>query len=123
MDFYLFYTIFQILIIMYIIVFYTDMEQDKFLLNDDKLQPKQFSSSMIIVLFLHLILCVIDRYVYLKNTRKIKSIKFKIYDKKNGEDITEKIKKENKNLDKNYEKIQEYIKKKQRKIQINIISI
>ena len=118
MDFYLFYTIFQILIILYIIVFYTDMEQDKFLLNDDKLQPKQFSSSMIIVLFLHLILCVIDRYVYLKNTRKIKSIKFKIYDKKNGEDITEKIKKENKNLDKNYEKIQEYIKKNKEKYKL-----
>ena len=117
MDFYLFYTIFQILIIMYIIVFYTDMEQDKFLLNDDKLQPKQFSSSMIIVLFIHLILCVFDRYIYLKNTRKIKKIKYKIYDKETGNDITKKIIKENPNLN-NYDNAQEYINNNKEKYKL-----
>ena len=101
-DFYFLYTIFQILIIIYIILFYTRMEQDKLLLNGDSLQVKQFSKNMLIFLFIHLFFCVFDRYIYLQNSRKIKKIEFKIYNKETGEDVTKILTQQNKKF-RNYD--------------------
>ena len=87
-DFYIEYTLFQILILIYIIFLYTFMEKDQEIYNVNILQLKQFSGHMAIFLFVHVFLLVFDRIIYLKNTRKLKKIEFKIYSKVTGEDIT-----------------------------------
>ncbi len=47
---------------------------------------------MCIFLFIHIFFIVFDRIIYLKNTRKLKKIEFKVYSKLNGEDVTLKYK-------------------------------
>ena len=92
-DFYIEYTLFQILILIYIIFLYTFMEKDQEIYNVNILQLKQFSGHMAIFLFIHIFFIVFDRIIYLKNTRKLKKIEFKIYNKLTGDDITGKYKK------------------------------
>ena len=92
-DFYIEYTLFQILILIYIIFLYNSMEKNQEILNLNILQLKQFSGNMAIFLFIHIFLLVFDRIIYLKNTRKVKKIEFKVYNKHSGEDVTEKYKK------------------------------
>ena len=87
-DFYIEYTLFQILILVYIIFLYTFMEKDQEMYNVNILSLKQFSGHMAIFLFAHIFLLVFDRIIYLKNTRKLKKIEFKIYNKLTGEDVT-----------------------------------
>ena len=112
-DFYTFYTIFQILIILYIIVFYTDMEQDNLISHEGDIYIKQFSKNMIFFLLIHLFICGIDRYIYMKNSRRVKKIKYKIYNKKTGFDETNNIYNEI-NM-KSYENIKNYIKENKEK--------
>ena len=87
-DFYIEYTLFQILILIYIIFLYTKMEKGQEIFNVNILSLKQFSGHMAICAFIHVFLIVFDRFIYLKNTRKLKKIEFKIYNKRTGEDIT-----------------------------------
>ena len=87
-DFYSEYTIFQILILIYVIFLYTKMEKGQEIFNVNILSLKQFSGHMTICAFFHVFLIVFDRFIYLKNTRKLKKIEFKIYNKRTGEDIT-----------------------------------
>ena len=87
-DFYIEYTLFQILILIYTILLYTKMEKDQEIFNVNILSLKQFSGHMAICTFVHVFLIVFDRFIYLKNTRKLKKIEFKIYNKRTGEDIT-----------------------------------
>ena len=87
-DFYIEYTIFQISILIYIILLYTKMEKEQQVFNISILSLKQFSGNMAIFAFFHVFLIVFDRFIYLKNTRKLKKIEFKVYNKKTGEDIT-----------------------------------
>ena len=68
------------------------MEKDQELYNVNIFSFKQFSGHMAIFLFIHIFLLVFDRIIYLKNTRKLKKIEFKIYNKLNGDDITYKYK-------------------------------
>ena len=91
-DFYIGYTVFQILILIYIILLYTKMEKDQEIYNLNILKLKQFSGHMAIFAFIHVFLIVFDRFIYLKNTRKLKKIEFKIYNKRTGEDVTKKYK-------------------------------
>ena len=91
-DFYIEYTLFQIIIIVYIIFLYTFMEKDQEIYNVNILSLKQFSGHMCVFLYIHVFLIVFDRIIYLKNTRKLKKIEFKIYKKSNGEDVTIKYK-------------------------------
>ena len=91
-DFYTSYTIFLIFILIYIIFFYTKMEQDKMIYNVDAFKVKQFSGNTVIFAFIHVFLLVFDRFLYLKNARKLQKIDFKVYDKETGEDITIKYK-------------------------------
>ena len=93
-DFYLYYTIIQMIILIYVIFFYTKMDQDKLIYNVDSFQLKQFSGDMVIVAFIHLFLIVFDRFIYLKNSRKTKKIAFKVYNIKTGEDVTSDFKNE-----------------------------
>ena len=91
-DFYIEYTSFQILILIYIILLYTMMEKDTLSFNVEDLfsifKLEKFSGRMAICAFIHVFLLVFDRFIYLKNTRKLKKIDFKIYSKRTGEDIT-----------------------------------
>ena len=92
-DFYMCYTIFLIFILIYIIFFYTKMEQDKMVYNVDTFKLKQFSGNTVIFAFIHVFLLVFDRFLYLKNARRLQKISFKVYDKITGEDITHKYQK------------------------------
>ena len=87
-DFYMSYTIFLIIILIYIIFFYTKMEKDKMVYNLDTFKLKQFSGNTVIFAFIHVFLLVFDRFLYLKNARRLQKISFKVYDKITGEDIT-----------------------------------
>ena len=87
-DFYVYYTIFLIFILIYIIFFYTEMEKDKMVYNVDAFKLKQFSGNTVIFAFIHVFLIVFDRFLYLKNARKLQKISFIVYDKTTGEDIT-----------------------------------
>ena len=87
-DYYVYYTIFLVIILIYIIFFYTEMEKDKMVYNVDAFKLKQFSGNTVIFAFIHVFLIVFDRYLYLKNARKLQKISFIVYDKTTGEDIT-----------------------------------
>ena len=87
-DYYVSYTIFLIFILIYIIFFYTEMEKDKMVYNVDALKLKQFSGNTVIFAFIHVFLIVFDRFIYLKNARKLQKISFIVYNKITGEDIT-----------------------------------
>ena len=108
-DFYIEYTLFLILILIYTIILYTKMEKDQAILNVNILDLKQFSGHMAICTYIHVFLIVLDRFIYLKNTRKLKKIEFRIYNKRTGEDVSMKYRSCNytqalKKLDeKNYE--------------------
>ena len=60
--------------------------------NVDTFKLKQFSGNTVIFAFIHVFLLVFDRFLYLKNARRLKKISFKVYDKTTGEDITIKYK-------------------------------
>ena len=70
-DFYIEYTLFQIIILVYIIFLYTFMEKDQEIYNVNILSLKQFSGHMCLFLYIHVFLIVFDRIIYLKNTRKL----------------------------------------------------
>ena len=93
-DFYLYYTLIQTIILIYIIFFYTKMDQDKLVYNVDSFTLKQFSGNMVIFALFHLVLIVFDRFIYLKNSRKLKKLAFKVYDVHSGEDITNEFEKD-----------------------------
>ena len=85
-DFYASYTVVMILIIVYIIIFYTSMVKDvrynAFSLEVNKIN--QFSGSMIIFLIIHILFLCYDRILYIRqNVHNIKR-QYIIYDKSNN---------------------------------------
>ena len=64
------------------------MEQDKLIIDLETFQVNQFSGKMVLFAFVHLLLLVFDRFIFLKNSRKVKKIAYKIYSKQTGEDVT-----------------------------------
>ena len=64
------------------------MEKDKMVYNLDTFKLKQFSGNTVIFAFIHVFLLVFDRFLYLKNPRRLQKISFKVYDKITGKDIT-----------------------------------
>ena len=115
-DFYNYYTIIQVIILIYIIFFYTKMERDSIIYNADAFKLKQFSGNMVIFAFIHVFIIVFDRFLYLKNIRKLKQISFKVLDKKTGEDVTFKFKKYT------FDNTLEYIEKNKNKHDYEVIS-
>ena len=105
-DLYSYYTFTQIIILVYIIFFYTKMEQDSIIYNKNVFKLKQFSGNMVIFAFIHVFILTFDRFLYLTNTGKLKRIAFKVFNTKTGEDITYKFKKYK------YNDIQRYIEAK-----------
>ena len=88
-DYYLVYTITMVLITVYIVLFYTTMVQD---VTFDYLSEvtKQFSGSMIVFLFFHVIILFYDRVIYTSQNRYDLQYDYIFYDKKTNEPITEK---------------------------------
>ena len=92
-DFYYYYTFIQIIILIYIIFFYTKLEQDSIIYNANVFKLKQFSGNMVIFAFVHVFILTFDRFLYLRNTGKLKSIAYKVFNTQTGDDITFKFKK------------------------------
>jgi len=100
----------------YIIFFYTKMERDSIIYNADAFKLKQSSGNMVIFTFIHVFIIVFDRFLYLKNIRKLEKISFKVLDKKTGEDITFKFKKYK------FNNVLEYIQENRNKHDYEVIS-
>ena len=87
-DFYAFYTTSMVFIIIFIILFYTEMIQD-ITFNAFSKTTNQFSSSMIIFLLIHIFFLFYDRIIYINQNRKNIQHKYIIYDKKENKPISE----------------------------------
>ena len=88
-DFYVYYTLDMFLIIIFLILYYTDMNMDK-TFNAVSIDSNQFSEEMIIFLIVHIIFLVFDRIIYLNQNRNDLLYDYIIYNKINSEPITEK---------------------------------
>ena len=70
-DYYIFYTLSMIVIIIYLIFYYSKMEMNQ--IFDDNTgeftSNKQFDGLMVILVIIHVILLVIDRVIYIKQNR------------------------------------------------------
>ena len=82
-DFYAAYTLVMALICIYILFFYTNMDQDKTYGPID-LDMTQFSGAMVIFLILHIIILVYDRVIFVSQNREKISYEYIFY-KKNPE--------------------------------------
>ena len=67
-DFYFSYTTVMFLICLYILLFYTQMIQDKTFSKID-LDTTQFSGSMVLYLILHIFIIIIDRIIFVSQNR------------------------------------------------------
>ena len=65
MDLYAPMVIIQVLIIIFLILFYTRMDPDYANVTSEDLTPSQFNSTMVLAVFLQIIIIVFDRYLYL----------------------------------------------------------
>ena len=84
-DFYPFYSISLAVVIIYILFFFTQMDQDKTYGPVD-LDTTQFSGNMVLFLILHVIILVYDRAIYISQNKNHLKYKYFIYKKKeNGE--------------------------------------
>ena len=82
-DFYVYYTVGMIFVILYIIIFYTSMVKD--VTYGALIQvTNQFSGSMILYLILHIFFLCYDRVLYINQNINLNNIKYDyiIYDKK-----------------------------------------
>ena len=105
-DYYGYYTFIQIVILIYIIFFYTKLEQDSIIYNANVFKLKQFSGNMVIFAFIHIFLLTFDRFLYLRNSGKLKKVAFKVFNTRLGKDITYKFQKYK------YDDVQRYIESK-----------
>ena len=86
-EYYPSYTITMLVIIIYIVLFYTNMNQDK-TFGSVSVDTNQFSSSMVIFLIIHVIFLVYDRIIYISQNRNNLTYDYIIYDKKTCAPIT-----------------------------------
>ena len=105
-DFYYLYAFSMIILIFYLLIFYTTMVKDK-TYGDVNISTKQFSGMSIILVLIHMIILIIDRIIYLGQNRYIINYDYMLYDeqqkryaKKQSKDFI----KENFNLFKNENK-------------------
>ena len=82
-DFYAIYTLVMALICIYILFFYTNMDQDK-TYGPISMDMTQFSGSMVLFLILHIIILVYDRIIFVLQNREEISYEYIFY-KKNPE--------------------------------------
>jgi len=55
----------QVIIIVFLVLFYTRMDPDYTNITSEDLTPSQFNSTMVLAVFLQIIIIVLDRYLYL----------------------------------------------------------
>ena len=82
-DFYAIYTLVMALICIYILFFYTYMDQDK-TYGAIRMDMTQFSGSMVLFLILHIIILIYDRIIFVLQNREDISYEYIFY-KKNPE--------------------------------------
>ena len=82
------------------------MEQDSIIYNANVFKLKQFSGNMVIFAFIHIFLLTFDRFLYLRNSGKLKKVAFKVFNTRLGKDITYKFQKYK------YDDVQRYIESK-----------
>ena len=98
-DFYIFYNMGMFLIIIFIIVYYTEMNMDR-TYNPFSIDSNQFSDEMIIFLIIHISFLIFDRIIYLSQNRNNLKYDYILYNKNNNnncEPISEQEFKEIKN--------------------------
>jgi len=87
-DYYVFYTSIFMIILLYLIVFYTSMEQDK-TFGAVTANQNQFSGIMVIFLVFHVLFLIWDRIIYIKQNRNNLKYKYAIYNKENSKPISQ----------------------------------
>ena len=87
-DFYAQYTIGMVLVIIFIIIFYTSMIKD---ITYDALnqETNQFSGSMVLYLVLHIFYLCYDRVLYINQNRNRLKYQYILYNKKNMKQISQ----------------------------------
>ena len=88
-DYYASYTISMLAIILFILVFYTTMVQDKNF-GQVELDTKQFSGAMVIALIIHVAILVYDRILYISQNRNNLKYDYILYDKETKIPLDEK---------------------------------
>ena len=87
-QYYSSYTIAMLFIIFFLILFYTNMNQDK-TFNSVSVDTNQFSSSMVLFLIVHVIFLFYDRVIFISQNRNNIIYDYIIYDKKTCAPISE----------------------------------
>ena len=87
-DFYTLYTIGMIVVIIFIVLFYTTMIQDV-TFNALSQETNQFNSSMVIFLLIHIGFLFYDRIIYINQNRNNLKYHYIIYDKARKEPLSE----------------------------------
>ena len=87
-DFYYLYSLAMVILIFYVLFFYTTMVQDKTFGAVD-ISTNQFSGMTIILVLIHMIILIIDRVIYLSQNRYWVKYEYNFYDKKRYKLITE----------------------------------
>ena len=80
-EYYASYTVSMLFIMIFIILFYTNMNQDK-TFNNVSYDINQFSGSMVVFLIIHVIFLVYDRVILLLQNRNNLTYDYIIYDRK-----------------------------------------
>ena len=81
-DYYASYTLVMFLLCFYILIFYTEMDQDKTYGSVD-LNTTQFSGNMVIYLIFHIIILALDRMIFISQNRE--NIEYEYYFYKRNE--------------------------------------
>jgi hypothetical protein len=79
-EYYASYAISMLFIIIFVLLFYTTMVQDKTYGNVE-IDTKQFSGEMVIVLLIHVFILVYDRILYISQNRNNLKYEYYLYDK------------------------------------------
>ena len=79
-DFYPIYSFSMILIIFYVLIFYTRMVQDKE--YSVTISTRQFSSLSVILVIIHMMILIYDRVIYLRQNRYNLKYEYNLYNKK-----------------------------------------
>ena len=82
-TYYALFTIILMLIIIYLIFFYTKMDQDR-TFGEISMQTTQFSGAMVLWVFVYVIFAVIDRVIYIRQSRNHLQFEYKYYHKDTG---------------------------------------
>ena len=82
-TYYAVFTIVLMLIIIYLIFFYTKMDQDR-TFGEISMQTTQFSGAMVLWVFVYVIFAVIDRVIYIRQSRNHLQFEYKYYHKDTG---------------------------------------